>query len=217
MPVLQGHRRVLLRCAATALAVSLLSMATIDGRLALLASTLSAPGRRAIEFGVHVCEIIFAFAITPYLYGLLLISSGMIVQWTSRSKHLASILLFIGFSHVTARFLTDILKPLFSRLRPYETLGDVPWHDTWFAAVGNSFPSGHAVHFWSLFFPLIVVFPRYTAPLAVLPVFISVARVAVNAHYASDVLASAAVAAIVTWAFAMTFLEAGVARSSSVK
>lgn len=53
----------------------------------------------------------------------------------------------------------------------------------------------------SLFFPLAVLFPRFRVPLAALPVFISAARVAVNDHYLSDAAASAALAAIVTFAF----------------
>jgi len=81
------------------------------------------------------------------------------------------------------------------------------WHDTWFAPAGNSFPSGHAVHVWSLFFPLVVLFPRSWKPLAVLPVLISVARVAVNHHYLSDVLASAAVAALIAAAYARMILK----------
>jgi membrane-associated phospholipid phosphatase len=106
-------------------------------------------------------------------------------------------------SHVTARFVADILKPPFSRLRPFEALGSDGWHGRWFAAVGNSFPSGHAVHFWSLFFPLAVLFPRWRVPLVVLPVLVSAARVVVNDHYLSDILASAAIAALVTWAYAV--------------
>lgn len=55
--------------------------------------------------------------------------------------------LAIPLSHVTARFVADILKPPFSRLRPFEAIGSHGWHDTFFAPVGNSFPSGHAAHF----------------------------------------------------------------------
>jgi membrane-associated phospholipid phosphatase len=115
---------------------------------------------------------------------------------------MARSLVFIGLAHVTARFVAGIMKPPFSRLRPYEVLANGSWQDTWFAPVGNSFPSGHAVHFWGLFFPLVILFPRLWIPLAVLPVLISAARVVVNDHYLSDVIASVAVAAWVTWAYA---------------
>ncbi|MGE0447622.1 MAG: phosphatase PAP2 family protein [Vicinamibacterales bacterium] len=78
-------------------------------------------------------------------------------------------------------------------------LSEAGWQDVWFTDVGNSFPSGHAVLFWGLCFPLLVVAPRLAWPFAVLAVAISAARVAANDHYVSDVLASAALAAVVTW------------------
>jgi membrane-associated phospholipid phosphatase len=64
----------------------------------------------------------------------------------------------------------------------------------------NSFPSTHSAHFWSLFFPLALAFPRYRLWFSIVPLFISVARVGVNDHFVSDVLAGAAVAAFMTWA-----------------
>jgi membrane-associated phospholipid phosphatase len=131
----------------------------------------------------------------------------------ARARLMPWALLFVGLTHVTARFLADILKPPFSRLRPYEALGPGGWHDIWFAPVGNSFPSGHAVHFWSLFFPLAVLFPRWRLPLAVLPLLVSAARVAANDHYPSDIFGSVAVAALVTWAYAGSLLERGLTPS----
>jgi membrane-associated phospholipid phosphatase len=171
---------------------------------------LSAESRRAIQQAVTIVEVLFAFRISPYLYGGLIIIAGL-VTFPGRLRSLVPCaLLFVGLSHVTARFAADILKPPFSRLRPFEAIGSDGWHDTWFATVGNSFPSGHAVHVWSLFFPLAVLFPQWRVPLAILPVLVSAARVAVNDHYLSDVVASAAVAALVTLAYAVFVLEPGV-------
>jgi membrane-associated phospholipid phosphatase len=42
---------------------------------------------------------------------------------------------------------------------------------------------------------------------------ISAARIAVNDHYLSDILASAALAAFVTWAYAIAILERGLKRT----
>lgn len=206
MDVLRNYRRVLLTAAAAAAILSLLAIVLLDGRLALALSQLPANVRHGIQSAVHVCEVVFAFGLTPFLYGLLLIVAGMVARWTSRNRQVSPALMFVGLSHVTARFLADILKPPFSRLRPYEALAGGQWHDTWFADVGNSFPSGHAVHFWSLFFPLMVLFPRFTLPLAILPVLVSAARVAVNDHYLSDVIASAAIAALVTCVYAVVLV-----------
>ena len=207
--LLRNYRRVLLSAASLFAGLSLLAILLFDGRIALALTGVSSDALRIIHGAVHVCEVLFAFPITPYLYGLVLIVTGATSRWVSRRPFLAEALFFVGLSHVTGRFLVDILKPLFSRLRPFETIVNGAWRDVWFTGVGNSFPSGHAVHFWSLFFPLMVLFPRQTIPLAILPVFMSVARVAVNAHYVGDVLASAAVAALVTWAYAAIVLKGG--------
>jgi membrane-associated phospholipid phosphatase len=197
---------MLARSALAAFAFTLLSILAFDGPVATALSSLPADARNAINQGVLMCEWLFGFRVSPYLYGGLLILAGILANaWKNRT--IAQYLLFIGLSHVTARFLAGIMKPPFSRLRPFEALGDQGWHDTWFAAAGNSFPSGHAAHFWSLFFPLAVLFPRFRIPLAVLPVLISGARVVVNHHYLSDVVASLALAAVVTWAYAEKILK----------
>jgi membrane-associated phospholipid phosphatase len=56
-----------------------------------------------------------------------------------------------------------------------------------------------------LFLPLVFLFPRYRLPLLIIPVFITIARVGVNDHWCSDVIASAGLAALVTFAFAEIF------------
>ncbi len=215
MRLLSNHERVLVFAACAAAALCLAAIAFVDGPLARALSSLSAESRQASYRLVTLCELVFAFGISPYLYGALVVAAGLLAFRLKKSTLLPWALLFVGLSHVTARLLADVLKPPFSRLRPFEALGTDGWHDTWFAAVGNSFPSGHAVHFWSLFFPLAVLFPRYSAPLLIVPMLVSAARVAVNDHYVSDILASAALAALVTWAYAVAVLERGVRQIDS--
>jgi membrane-associated phospholipid phosphatase len=139
---------------------------------------------------------VFAFRISPYLYGALIVAAGLLTKLSLAARRFSRPLLFVGLTHLAARFLVGILKPPFSRIRPFEALTAHGWHDQWFAPIGNSFPSGHAVHFWSLFFPLAVLFPQYRLAMFVLPVLVSIARVAVNDHYLGDVLTSCAVAAL---------------------
>jgi membrane-associated phospholipid phosphatase len=202
-------RSVLVRSALAAAAFAVLSIFVLDGPIAIALSSVPAEVKHALAQGLRACEWLFGFRITPYLYGGLLVFAGLTVmawkRWT-----VGRLLLFIGLAHVTARFMVGIMKPPFSRLRPYEVLSaDGAWHDTWFAAIGNSFPSGHAVHFWSLFFPLALLFPRYWIPLAVLPALVSAARVLMNDHYLSDVLASLAAAALVTRGYVRVLREGG--------
>ena len=94
------------------------------------------------------------------------------------------------------------LKNVFGRLRPYELFAHADWSHAWFAG-GNSFPSGHNAFFWGLFMPLMYLFPRYRFALLLVPVFIALARIDVSMHFASDVLASIALAALVTLLAAM--------------
>jgi membrane-associated phospholipid phosphatase len=211
----RDYRRILLRAAAIAMALVLVSIVVLDGLLAVALSSLPNDYERAIDRGVAVCEVLFAFPISPYLYGTLILIAGLVSLARRPQTLIPWALLFVGSSHVTARFVVDILKPPLSRLRPFEAMAADGWQDTWFAEVGNSFPSGHAVHFWSLFFPLAVLFPRWKVPLLVLPVLVSAARVAVNDHYLSDVLASAAVAALVTFVYAIAVLDIGLKRLSN--
>jgi membrane-associated phospholipid phosphatase len=211
-----SHRRTLLLSAFAAAALCVLSIFAFDGPTAAALSSLSSESRRGIQRLVTAFELVFAFGVSPYLYGLLVAVAGTLTLVIRKGGVLPWALLFIGLSHVTARFLADILKPPFSRLRPFEALTSSGWQDAWFAPVGNSFPSGHAVHFWSLFFPLAILFPRYGPALVVLPIVISVARIAVNDHYLSDIFASVAIAALVTWAFAVTVLDRGVRPTSAI-
>jgi membrane-associated phospholipid phosphatase len=205
--VRSNHFRFLIGAAISTAAASALAIAALDGPLALALRSLPREARGFIQGFVGFLEVLFAFGVSPYLYGGLLVLAGLAAFRISTTRAVPRALLFVGLSHVTARFIADILKPPFSRLRPFEALGAHGWQDTWFAPVGNSFPSGHAVHFWSLFFPLAVLFPRWTVPLAVLPIAVSAARVAVNDHYLGDVLASAALAALITWAYAIALLD----------
>jgi membrane-associated phospholipid phosphatase len=191
--------------AITAMTFAVVSILAIDGPLAATLSALPSDARKVITEFVTACELLFGFRVSVYFYGGMLILAGAAARMMRRPTA-ARGLLFAGLTHVTARFLADILKAPFSRLRPYEVLGGEGLHDTWFASVGNSFPSGHAVHFWSLFFPLAVLFPRLKLALAILPVLVSLARVAVNDHYLSDVIASMGLAALVAWVYARTIL-----------
>ncbi len=204
--MLQHHGRVLGWSAGGAAVLTAVAIFTVDGPVAVTAAGLSADTRRLIQAAVHLVEVAFAFGWSPYLYGVLVIAAGLVcAAW--RAPRVGRLLLFVGLTHVTARFAADILKAPFSRLRPYEALAGGAWHDVWFASAGNAFPSGHAVHFWSLFFPLLVVLPRGAVAWAILPIAVSMARIAANDHYVGDVLASMAIAAAVCWVYDVALLR----------
>jgi membrane-associated phospholipid phosphatase len=66
---------------------------------------------------------------------------------------------------------------------------------------GASFPSGHVTLFGGLILPLVIAVPRLRPLLLVIP-FVMVARIAVMAHFLSDVLAGLALISFVAWACA---------------
>jgi len=106
--------------------------------------------------------------------------------------------MFVAGVHLVSRLTTSWFKDGTGRLRPgswQKQGGD----ETFGWAGGVSFPSGHVVLFASLIIPLIVVFPRLR-PLLVVVGFVALARVAVNAHFVSDVIAAITLVSLWTWA-----------------
>jgi membrane-associated phospholipid phosphatase len=134
-----------------------------------------------------------------------MLGAGALLFIAKSTRPAAWMLLFIATTHLVTRVTAGTLKNVFTRLRPFEVIEAGNWDWNFFGERGSSFPSGHSAHFWGLFFPLAFLFPRYRWPLLLIPLFISVARVGVNDHWTSDVIASIAIAAILTLAFIWLF------------
>ena len=187
------------------LALTVLSIFFLDQPIAALAH--GAGGRQSPLFqqGTHWLEVASGFPIDRYFLAYLLIGSGLLLLIWRSTRSAAWVLLFVGCSHIVIRLTAGTLKNVFHRLRPFEVIQAGNWDWKFFGDHGSSFPSGHAAHFWGLFFPLAFLFPRYRWAFLILPVFISIARVGVNDHWCSDVLASAAIAALLTLVFSWLF------------
>lgn len=147
--------------------------------------------------GTHGLEVLFGFPISKWLTGFVLLLLALILYF-ARRRQAAQVLTFMAIVQLATRLTAGVLKGVLPRLRPFEVLATGGWDSQWFHDAGSSFPSGHAAHFWGLFFPLAVLRPRLAIWLLPLPLFMSAARVAVNDHYLSDVAASAALAALIT-------------------
>jgi membrane-associated phospholipid phosphatase len=161
-----------------------------------------------IEFfsqGTAWIEIVFGWQISKLALGLLLLMIGLITWWRKAWRSTANIFLFIAITHIFTRLFAGTLKNVFLRLRPEEVIEQGAWAAQFFIDGGSSFPSGHVAHFWSLFFPLAYLFPKHRLPLLAIPMFILIARVAVNDHFLSDTLASVALAAWLTLFFIWLF------------
>jgi membrane-associated phospholipid phosphatase len=99
--------------------------------------------------------------------------------------------LYIGATSLLVRNLTMWLKLFTGRLRPTEWLAHGGGR-MWLVHGGYSFPSGHVILFAGLVVPLAVVAPRVGRPLLAVVAFVMLARVAVGAHFASDVIGALA-------------------------
>lgn len=196
--------RQLLNVALAALAFTVVSVFVIDVPLARMIGTPSPGLARPVSAFTSAMEIVSGMTLSKFALGGALIAAGVIAYFVRRWRAAALPLLFIGLTHFSARLIAGVLKNVFGRLRPFEAQA-AGWHDAFFAG-GGAMPSGHAIHFWALFFPLALLFPRARWILLPLPVAISIARVLANDHYLGDVVASMALAALITWAYARTKL-----------
>jgi membrane-associated phospholipid phosphatase len=188
-----------------ALVLTLLSIFFFDQPIA--AFVHQAGGRESpfLLQGTHWLEVASGFPIARYFLAWLMLGAGALLFISKSTRPVAWMLLFIATTHLVTRVTAGTLKNVFNRLRPFEVIEAGNWDWNFFGERGSAFPSGHSAHFWSLFFALAFLFPRYRWPLLIIPLFISVARVGVNDHWCSDVIASIAIAALLTLAFIWLF------------
>jgi membrane-associated phospholipid phosphatase len=125
-----------------------------------------------------------------------LVAGSIITLAVTRLRSYATIFLVLTVTHLLSRHASLWVKTATGRLRPSQWLeqgGDTFWRDG-----GFSFPSGHVLLFASIVLPLVVIYPR-TRPLLAVVAFAMLARLAVNAHFLSDVIGGLAVVAAFTW------------------
>jgi len=199
-----------------ALALTLLSIFFFDQPIAAFVQKVDGRSSVILQQGTEFLDLISGFTIDRYaLTYALLAAAAILFAWKS-TRAAAWMIFFIGVTHIVARLTAGTLKNVFDRLRPFEVIQAGNWDWNFFGERGSSFPSGHSAHWWGLFFPLAFLFPRYRIPLLVVPLFISVARVGVNDHWCSDVIASAAIAAAITLLFIWIFRMKEPAASNNI-
>jgi membrane-associated phospholipid phosphatase len=140
--------------------------------------------------------------IDPHALPVVLAVGVLAVVFIKRWRGYAPALMTIAFVHLSTRYLTNVLKDATGRLRPYEAFKRGVDESFGYAG-GISFPSGHVTLFASVVIPILWVFPktrRFAIPLLVIVAFVALARIAVNAHWVSDTLASLTLVTFVTWA-----------------
>ena len=115
---------------------------------------------------------------------------------------LASRLMFVFAAIALSGLTVDLIKVLVGRTRPYLWRDGGLYH---FAPPGwtslyQSFPSGHAANLFAAALAASMLLPAWRRPLLALAGLLALTRLAVGAHYPSDLLGGAAVAILVTLA-----------------
>ena len=184
--------RPLLLAGAALLALTLLAIFLVDVPLASLLAPSSRATATALAMPMTILESLFLIPLSKFAFGAAIVLVALVLFPFRRP--VAWLLLYVGLTHLVTRLIAGVLKNVFLRKRPFEGSAE------FFVDGGSAFPSGHAAHFWALFFALAIAFPRLRWPALVLAVLVSIARVIVNDHYLGDVLGSATIAALVAYA-----------------
>jgi len=177
------------------------SIALIDRPLALLIHEQLGGITNAARGFTTLLEWIFAFEVSKYLYAfaLLLIAGGL--HLFDRSAARARVWYFVGSTLLLSRVISGTLKNVFERVRPAEFVKSRELAD-FFIDGGSSFPSGHSAFYFGLLFPRALLFPRWKWPILLFAALAALSRVFEVDHYLADILASALVAALLTYAIA---------------
>jgi membrane-associated phospholipid phosphatase len=201
-------KRALALTALVCAALALVSIYGLDRRIAeavhasfIASAALFVDGTRALD-AVSGRSLLQSHTLSGVLLGGTVFTLGALIWIFRRGSTLARALIFTGGVQLATIAAAYGLKEFFGRQRPYQILGHGDWQHMWFVG-GNSFPSGHNAFFWGLFLPLLYLFPRWRIPLLIVPLFIALARIDTSFHFLSDILASIALAAVVTLAAAV--------------
>lgn len=186
----------LLPVALVSAVLTALCIVTIDQPLARWLATRD-PHPELWNQGIAILE--YPLGIEPWKWtGIcVLVAASIVTLAVPRLRSAAAVILVITLTHLLARHTSLWIKTLTGRLRPSQWLKQGGGDDT-FWRDGFSFPSGHVLLFASILVPLAVIYPR-TRPLLAIVGFVMIARIAVNAHFVSDVLGGLAAVALLTW------------------
>lgn len=191
-------RRHLLALAVASTLLAALAIAFVDQPIA---RWIAAHDQSALwERVVTILE--YPTGIRPWTWTIpLVLAGGTLLALAVRPwRGTARSWMYIALVYLLTRNLMAWGKFLTGRYRPSQWVaigGDTFGH----VGHGGAFPSGHVTVFGGLVLPLVMIAPR-TRPLLVLIPFVMIARVAVLAHFVSDVLGGLALTALVAWACA---------------
>lgn len=119
--------------------------------------------------------------------------------------------LFVFVVVAGSGIVTDVVKVICGRARPKLLFADNFYGFTWGATQADywSFPSGHATTAAALATALFLLWPRGLPLYVVAALLVMASRIILDAHYASDVIAGAAIGVATAWAAWLVFAQTG--------
>jgi len=119
---------------------------------------------------------------------------------------------FLFLSIAASGLVVDVLKFLLGRTRPKLLFGYGTYDFGWLGLRPDhwSFPSGHSATIVALSTALWFLWPRHVLFYILIATIVAMSRVAVGAHYLSDVIAGALIAGFTTWGVALIFAKSGI-------
>ncbi|UDL95096.1 phosphatase PAP2 family protein [Lichenihabitans sp. PAMC28606] len=192
-----------------ALATVLLS-SVVDVRVATVMADLPSGDIRAASYlsDLGLSGYMFALAALVAIGPLLVRHFSADQRWDEALTVLAERGAYVFATLAVSGILAQVIKHLVGRARPtlMEAFGAYHFDILSMKASLASFPSGHAATVFSVAIALGALAPRWRIALLLLATLVAVSRVAVEAHYVSDVVAGAALgivsATVVTRLFA---------------
>jgi lipid A 4'-phosphatase len=129
-----------------------------------------------------------------------------------RMQPLSAIPAFLFLSIAASGIATDLLKFIFGRLRPKLLFNSGAYDFGWLGLRPDhwSFPSGHTATIVALMTALWSLWPQHLLFYVLVASVVSLSRVAVGAHYLSDVFAGALIAILITKGMALVFSKSGI-------
>jgi undecaprenyl-diphosphatase len=150
---------------------------------------------RRLNARVHLVPIRFLFRVVSRLGDGALWYSLMLALAVTQGRHGMEIALRMLVAGVIGLVLYKLIKSGTSRLRPYKVLADIRAGIAPLDAF--SFPSGHTLHAVSFTVVAVSGFPALAWVLVPFAALVATSRVVLGLHYPSDVIAGAAIGALV--------------------
>jgi undecaprenyl-diphosphatase len=190
----------------------------LDGALTLAARRLPGFVRSIFVYVTMLGDSLYIFLLSAFGIVASLLMRGKPGAARAYDAALATLAARCFFVFTVAAFsgiLSQVLKRIIGRARPrmFDQFGEFHFVIPGFPSVYASFPSGHAITAFACAVALSYFVPRLRWALLTLAVLVAVSRVIVGAHYASDVIAGAAIG----WLSAVLVRRAFAARGIAFK